>query len=701
MSSSVGKIFYELGLNTSNFDKGTKNVQSKLGSTGSKLVGFGAKVAKVGIIAGGVVAGLAIKGGFDRALNIENAQAKLKGLGHDAKSVEKIMGSALDSVLGTAYGLDEAATSAASAVAAGVKPGKELTRVLSITADTATITGRSFSEAGSIINKVLASNRLSMQEVNQLSDAGLPILQMLGDQYGKTSAEMRDMVSAGEVDSKAFKDALEKNIGGAALASGDTTVGAFKNMKAAFSNVGAAILTDALPKIREFFQGVTGWLKDNKDNIVKWVMTAVEYIKKYIGVLAGWYGWWWDKIKPAVKKVVDLLKEVPKAVQIVKDVFSGMDAGALMSDEDYAKWEGFINLTEKAKGIFDAVKESFFKFIGILKMVWETIQNWIMPSLSALWNTISSQLMPVIWRIVEVFKRLFDALHPALTAIIGIVLVAIFWVLINVINVVLKVFLWLVDKIALVIGWVANIINWIGNLVAIFINGFKSIYHIVMWFSDNWREIVSAILNWGLKIILWFGSLHTKIINVIGNAIIWLVQKGIDIVKGLIKGVKSMASGVWNAIKSVADQIGRFFKGAGTWLFDAGKKIIRGLVDGIKSVGHEVKEAVGDVMQKARDLLPFSPAKEGPFSGKGWTKYSGQSMMQGLAEGIQEMSALPQNAFDNALSGVNAVQNNNTSTSIYGNINIGSQSDSDHFFRRLSRNQELSAKGLSSLTGTT
>jgi hypothetical protein len=38
--------------------------------------------------------------------------------------------------------------------------------------------------------------------------------------------------------------------------------------------------------------------------------------------------------------------------------------------------------------------------------------------------------------------------------------------------------------------------------------------------------------------------------------------------------------------------------------------------------------------------------------------------------------------------------------SIYGDINIGSQQDADNFFARLSRNQELSSKGLASLSGS-
>ena len=104
------------------------------GSLIAKIGGAFGKVGKIGIgaiatITGGITA-LAAKGGFTRALNIENAQAKLKGLGHDSASVTEIMNDALASVKGTAFGLGDAATVAASLSASGVKEGGELTQVL-------------------------------------------------------------------------------------------------------------------------------------------------------------------------------------------------------------------------------------------------------------------------------------------------------------------------------------------------------------------------------------------------------------------------------------------------------------------------------------------------------------------------------------------------------------------------------------------
>lgn len=58
---------------------------------------------------------------------------------------------------GDSTGMDAAATTAASAVAAGIQPGKELTRYLSLTADAAAIAGASMADMGSNINKVQTS----------------------------------------------------------------------------------------------------------------------------------------------------------------------------------------------------------------------------------------------------------------------------------------------------------------------------------------------------------------------------------------------------------------------------------------------------------------------------------------------------------------------------------------------------------------
>jgi tape measure domain-containing protein len=203
------------------------------------------------------VAGIAAGKGLSRLLQIEDAQAKLKGLGNSAEDVTAIMSNALDAVRGTAFGLGDAATVAASAVAAGIKPGQELTKYLSLTADAATIAGISLDEMGSILNKTTTAGKVYTDNLNQLADRGIPIFQWLQEEYGVSAEKLSEMVQKGEVDSATFRKVIEENIGGAALSAGDTTRGAFANMIASLGRVGANLLGGVFPAFKTVFTGIT------------------------------------------------------------------------------------------------------------------------------------------------------------------------------------------------------------------------------------------------------------------------------------------------------------------------------------------------------------------------------------------------------------------------------------------------------------
>lgn len=223
----------------------------------SKIGGAFGKIGKVGTgaiatLAGGITA-LAAKGGFTRALNIENAQAKLKGLGHDSASVTEIMNDALASVKGTAFGLGDAATVAASLSASGIKEGGDLTKVLKTVADTAQISGRSLTDIGMIFGSVAARGKLQGDDMLQLMSSGIPVLQMLGKHLNKTSAEVSDMVSDGKIDFQTFADAMQEGLGGAALSAGTTFTGALANVKAALSRLGETAATPVLDGLRGLF----------------------------------------------------------------------------------------------------------------------------------------------------------------------------------------------------------------------------------------------------------------------------------------------------------------------------------------------------------------------------------------------------------------------------------------------------------------
>lgn len=220
---------------------------TKQGSTmGSRLSSGLSSTLKKGALAAGGAAGAALgytlKKGFDRLSAIDGAQAKLKGLGNSAEAVSSIMDNALSSVKGTAFGMGEAATVASQMVASGIKPGKELERVLKTVGDTASISGDSMEGMGMIFGSVAARGKLMGDDLMQLRSRGLPVMDILAESMGKTTAEVEKMASNGEISFEIFEKAMREKMGGAALESGKTFSGAVMNAKASLGRLGEAIL---------------------------------------------------------------------------------------------------------------------------------------------------------------------------------------------------------------------------------------------------------------------------------------------------------------------------------------------------------------------------------------------------------------------------------------------------------------------------
>ena len=226
-----------------------------------KNVSGGGVVGQLGAVGGAVkgllphitaatVATTALTKGWSRLTAIEGAQATLTGLGNSVADVSAIMEDANAAVKGTAFGLGDAAKTASAAVAAGVKPGRELEQVLTTVADTAAITGDNISDMGVIFNSVLSRGALKGDDLMQLQSRGLPVLQLVADQMGVTAQEASKMATEGQISFQMFEEALRNRVGGAAQSAGETVKGSLANVGAAVGRLGATVqgpLFSALP----------------------------------------------------------------------------------------------------------------------------------------------------------------------------------------------------------------------------------------------------------------------------------------------------------------------------------------------------------------------------------------------------------------------------------------------------------------------
>ena len=240
----------------------TNQASSAGKSLGARLASSITGTLKTGLKVGGVITGaigaVAIKGGLTRALGIEDARAQLSGLGHDTSSVEGIMKNALASVEGTAFGLDAAATTAAGAVAAGIKPGEQLEQTLTTVANVAAGAKAPMEDIGSIFNTVAAVGKAYTGDINMIAQRGIPIWQSLSSQLGKSQEEVQKMASEGKIDFATFEKAARDAAGGVAASMGETTRGTFQNMMAAVNRLGATFVTGMLPLAKTTFVGITG-----------------------------------------------------------------------------------------------------------------------------------------------------------------------------------------------------------------------------------------------------------------------------------------------------------------------------------------------------------------------------------------------------------------------------------------------------------
>ena len=73
------------------------------------------------------------------------------------------------------------------------------------------------------------------------------------------------------------------------------------------------------------------------------------------------------------------------------------------------------------------------------------------------------------------------------------------------------------------------------------------------------------------------------------------------------------------------------FRSAVTWFFDSGKKIVSTFASGIRSAFSGAVDTVKSGLQKIRNMLPFSDAREGPLS---TLTLSGQRTMSTYAHGL-------------------------------------------------------------------
>jgi hypothetical protein len=254
--------------------------------------------------------------------------------------------------------------------------------------------------------------------------------------------------------------------------------------------------------------------------------------------------------------------------------------------------------------------------------VMESIGHTLLPLLTRLANFMVNSLIPKVQAFIEEHPQLVKWLGIAAVSLLGL-------------GIAMKVVAAAMTLVQIASGPIGWIIMGIAALAFVLIKYWKPISK---YFSDLWNFVKAIFVNtWN-----WIKNIFLKYtpaglifrnwdkIKAFFSGI-WNFVKGIfsgtwNWIKGLFEKyspvaiiyrnwdkIKAFFSNLWGNVKGIFSSVWDWIMGLGKKFFNAGKNIVTSIWNGIKALINKPIEAVKKMVGKIRNLLPFSPAKEGPL----------------------------------------------------------------------------------------
>lgn len=304
----------------------------RFGNALKSAINGAAKTAMTGVAASAIaVGGQVAAGGFKRATTLNNANAKLKALGYEGEKLKSIMDSAAQGVENTSYSLGESASQSAMLLASGIKPGKELTAMLKNISKLSDMSGRSFSDMGQMMGKMAAAGIVQAEELNQVSEAGIPIYQELAKQYGINTLEVKKMASEGKISFQDMNKAITNLRWDTGVFSSNDLTSSFANLRTSMSKFGQKfwdpIVIGLVP--------VMNTLKD----IINKTTASMDFTK-------------------VENKISDFMKKIQKRLEVFKNADGSINTDLIKQKID--------ELTKSFTDFYERIKSLKGPLIGLL-----------------------------------------------------------------------------------------------------------------------------------------------------------------------------------------------------------------------------------------------------------------------------------------------------------------------------------------------
>lgn len=410
------------------------------------------------------------------------------------------------------------------------------------------------------------------------------------------------------------------------------------------------------------------------DNLVESFETAAENVVPRVAIILG----------TLLGSVPGIVAEVgPVAAQALQDTFmtAAQTFHDILPQEAQSALDGAIE-TFQSSGLADAVGNALSGIAefgakaadGISQLAESFDETSAMEAAATVIDTVAGfighladqageYLMPVLEAAGEAMSAFFQAVADAqvwlepLATFLGDVLVA-------ALEIVVAAFTFAVDTVTLLVNAVTEFVNFLMGVpasVQSFVDQVGAFFGQLPGLIGGFLAgVMASIGAWVAGIVAQAVQAGSQFLSSVGSFFGQLpgqVGGFLSSVIGTVGGwVSSMGGKAAEAASTFGSNLINGLMGFVGQAQSAGRAIIQGAIDGITGMIGAAGSAIEGVLSTMASYLPHSPAKRGPFSGKGWTPYSGRAIVHGLTEGIAELADEPADAMASVMEGISATQ---------------------------------------------
>jgi len=414
---------------------------------------------------------------------------------------------------------------------------------------------------------------------------------------------------------------------------------------------------------------VSGWgipmPKIHVDDVTEALKAFGDVVQTVLGIL--------QDLAPVIAAVaaafvaMKVVTTIVSAVQTFVAVISTLKAAAAMVSGVQALGSAFVTL---AGGPVVVAAVAIAALVAALVVLWNTNEGF-RNAVTAAWTAIVDVLSDAVSAVVGFFTVTLPAAFQTVVDFFAVTIPAAFQAFLDfmanlpatILGFIAQLPVALATGVSLIIGVVAGLVVTLGELALE--GGAAFLTNLISFFMQLPGQIaaflasaVAAIAGWAGQVAAaavqagssflssvasFFAQLPGQVVSFLASALSAIASfvaqmpgRAMAAGQGFLSGIRSGFQAAVSFVQGIPGQIMGFFAGAGSWLVSSGKALLDGFTSGIRRGFQAAKDAVSSGLDFIRGFFPFSPAKRGPFSGHGYTTFSGRALMRDFAGSIRD-----------------------------------------------------------------